>query len=88
MDLGTNEIHSKIFMTVYKEEVERMETENSYKIFSDRNKLRIFMKDGNELNMLCKNRLLQMKNQLCILHVHNQELATLIRTSNKLKIDL
>ena len=57
MELGKEDVRSKIFMTVFEEEIHRIEVENNYKIFSDRSKIRIYMKEGTDLNMLTRNRL-------------------------------
>lgn len=44
MELKKYDLSSKMFMHLFNEEVIRIETDNNYKIFADRNKLRIFMK--------------------------------------------
>ena len=46
VDLGKDDVRSRIFMDVFEEEVIKIEAENNYKIFSDRNKLKIYMKEG------------------------------------------
>ncbi len=81
MELGREDLRSKIFMHVFEEEVSQIEVENNYRIFSDRNRLRIFMKEGSELNMLSKNKLLSLKEQLNVLNAYDQGLIAKISNS-------
>lgn len=63
----------------------RIETENNYRIFSDRSKLRIYMKEGYELNMLTKNKLFELRDRLIILNSRDQGLITKLSCSAYLR---
>lgn len=75
-------------MSVFREDVVRIELENNYKIFADRNKLRIFMKEGCELNMLTRNSLFGMRDQLNIYRSWDEGLTLKVKNSLKLREDL
>jgi len=73
---------------MFGKELDRMETENGYKIFADRSKLRIFMKDGCEFNMLTKNKLSEMREQLSVHFSSDQGIIIKISKSKRLRDEL
>ena len=88
MELGRDEIRSRIFVQVYREEINRIEVENNYRIFADRKKVLIYMKEGCDLNSLIKNKLFELHQQLCIYHSTDQGLIVKMSKSKKLREEL
>lgn len=84
MDLGKEQLRSKVFIESYKEEIEHMEYSYKIKILSNRSKIHIYMQNG-ELNLICRNKLTDMNHKLSIFYGRQKNLIVILSASGKLQ---
>lgn len=72
-------------MEVYKEELEQMKDEYQIRISTNGPRLYIFMRENCELNIICKNRLLDMNHSLQLFFTHEANLVLLFSVSFRLR---
>lgn len=85
MDLGSDYYRGTVFSEIYKEELEQLECEYKVKMYINRSKLYIFSRENEDLNMICRNRLLDMKHKLQLFYAREPELITMIAVSQTLR---
>ena len=74
-----------LFMEIYKEELERLEQEYDYRFFSDKARIKIFMRDTTDLNILCRNKLHDMNDELLTCFIAKEKgMLMVLRRSNLL----
>jgi hypothetical protein len=85
MELGKEPIRGNVFMDVYKEELDQMKEEYQIKISSNGYRLYIFTREGQDLNIICKNKLLDMSHKLQLFYGHEPNLILILNVSYLLR---
>jgi hypothetical protein len=85
MEIGDDPIRGMVFMDVYREELERMKEEYQIKMSTNGRRLYIFMRQKDELNIICRTRLMDMNRSLRIFYGHETNLIFIVNVSYMLR---